>query len=121
MRLVDGVVRQFCKLPCCRRDAGGVEKPPHSGAVPKCLAVLQGHICPLRTLVLAVQSPAFRPVLAHLRALMAVVIAGFSSGLEPGTFLLLLPASKLHTAGEEVSQSVRNYRARAHVNIKPLV
>lgn len=52
---------------------------------------------------------------------MAVVIAGFSSGLEPGTFLLLLPASKLHTAGEEVSQSVRNYRARAHVNIKPLV
>lgn len=98
-----------------------MEKPPHSGAVPKFLTVLQGHICPLRTLVLAVQSPAFRPVLAHLRALMAAVIAGFSSGLEPGTFLLLLPASKLHTAGEEVSQSVRNYRARAHVNIKPLV
>jgi len=52
---------------------------------------------------------------------MAVVIAGFLIKALAWMFLLLLPASKQHTAGEEVSQSVRNYRARARVNIKPLV
>lgn len=98
----------------------GKARQTNNGATPlRYTAVC--HLSPPHPDFCSAESFAFSPVLVDPWAPMAVVIAGFFIKALAWIFLLLLPASKLHTAGEEVGQSIHNYRARARVNIKPLV